>query len=81
MGDCLMKGEQYEADRKEKQELLILKMRYLVWGAETLTKKEYERLEQAGEIKKKNKVHILQFKVDKEEDRVAGPGGGHDHDS
>ena len=53
MGQCLMKGEEYENEKKRKQELFITSMRYYVFGAESLSKKELKMLKHAGVIKRK----------------------------
>ena len=52
MGQCLMKGEEYEAEKIEKQELFLTSMRYYVFGAESLNKKEIKMLKRAGVIKR-----------------------------
>ena len=79
MGESLTKGEAYEEERREKNELFVLKMKYMVWGPEILTKKEFEKLQKSGAIKPTKKRLELQFKVEREDDAVQGPGGGHDH--
>ena len=53
MGQCLMKGEEYENEKKRKQEIFITSMRYYVFGAESLSKKELKMLKDAGVIKRK----------------------------
>jgi hypothetical protein len=40
MGECLNKGEEYEKAKKIKQGIFILKMKYFVFGVESLTHKE-----------------------------------------
>lgn len=51
MGECLMKGEDYEKAKKEKQDMFLLTMKYHVWGIESLTKKEIRILKKEGVIK------------------------------
>ena len=53
MGQCLMKGEEYESEKKRKQELFITSMRYYVFGAESLNKKELKMLKHAGVIRRR----------------------------
>ena len=52
MGQCLMKGEEFENEKKIKQELFITSMRYYVFGAESLNKKEIKMLKVAGIIRR-----------------------------
>lgn len=53
MGQCLMKGEEYENDKKRKQELFITSMRYYVFGAVDLSKKDIKLLKDSGIIKRR----------------------------
>lgn len=53
MGQCLMKGEEYENEKKRKQELFITSMRYYVFGATSLNKKEIKLLKESGIIKRR----------------------------
>lgn len=46
-----MKGEEYEKGLKDKREIFILSMRYHVFGAQSMTKKEMKSLKKAGIIK------------------------------
>lgn len=48
-----MKGEEYESEKKRKQELFITSMRYYVFGAESLNKKELKMLKHAGVIRRR----------------------------
>lgn len=52
MGQCLMKGEEFENEKKRKQELFITSMRYYVFGAESLNRKEIKMLKEAGIIRR-----------------------------
>ena len=58
MGECLMKGEDYEKSKKEKQDLFLMKMKYHVNNddPECLTKKELKALLKAKAIKRTRKV-------------------------
>ena len=53
MGQCQMKGEEYENEKKRKQELFITSMRYYVFGAAELTRKEIKLLKDSGIIKRR----------------------------
>ena len=44
MGECLTKGVEWEKAKKIKQALFILKMKYWVFGVESLTSKEVGQL-------------------------------------
>ena len=74
MGECLMKGEDYEKSKKEKQETFLLEMKYLVWGLESLNKKELKSLIKEGIIKRKKYVieylHSLGIDSEEEDDRA-----------
>ena len=56
MGDCLMKGEEYELRVKQKRETFLISMKYYVWGKEALTKKEVRLLHTEGIIKQRRKT-------------------------
>ena len=53
MGQCLMKGEEYENEKKRKQELFITSMRYYVFGAVDLSRKDIKLLKDSGIIKRR----------------------------
>ena len=56
MDQCHMKGEDYEAEKKEKQEIFLTSMKFYVWGVESLTKKEVKLLKNEGVIKPNKKL-------------------------
>ena len=61
MGECLMKGEAYENDRKEKQELLMTTMKHYIWGEKSLSKKEKSLLKFHGVISpEKQRVVVVE---------------------
>lgn len=68
MGDCLTKGKTYEKERKIKHDLFMLKMKYMVWGIESLTNKEIRKLKRAGIIKPVRKSRFSSVVVDEEND-------------
>lgn len=59
MGESLMKGEAYEKDKKQKQELFLTSMKYYVWGVDQLNYKEKKMLKLAGVIKPSRRDLIL----------------------
>lgn len=51
MGECLTKGADYEIRVKQERDLFLLKMKYFVFGEESLSKKERKHLKTIGVIK------------------------------
>ena len=50
MGECLMKGEEYDKDQKAKLELLLTTMKHYIYGEKSLSKKEKSLLKFHGVI-------------------------------